>query len=154
MLQRVQTIYLALAVVLLVLCCCMPLATFEAYDFGRIVPLTMYGHAMLGVRGNVITYHPIVLSVLAIIAALVLIVALAGYKNRRRQMRLCTIATGIMLLWVLAYIALCVHYGRVSSTLHLQVAAASPLVALLLALLARHKIKQDEALVHSADRLR
>ncbi len=116
MIQRIQSVYLALAVLLLVLS----------------------------------SYQPsLLLLVLSIIGMVALVIALFGYHNRRRQMRLCAVAAVVIVAWILAYVTLLLTHR-----LALHIVALAPVVALALTLLARRAIKKDDELVRAADRIR
>ncbi len=151
MLQRVQSIYIALAFILLVLCCSMPLATFEPQGMG--FPSTMYTLALMEQGGGVKAYHPALLFIITILAELALAAAFLSFKNRRRQMALCSTAVVIEILWVVAYAVLC-YYLREDTILHVKIAACFPLIAVILTLLARRGIRKDDELVRSVDRIR
>ncbi len=151
MLQRVQTIYLALAIIVLVVCCCLRLATF--YPQGMALPQVMYSLVLVDGTGAVKSYLPLALFLLTVLAEVALVAALCGYKNRRRQMRFCALAIVIELLWVGAYVVVCCAL-RAEHSVHVAPAAACPLVAVVLTLLAMRSIRRDEALVRAADRIR
>lgn len=151
MLQRIQTVYMALAVILLVLCCCMPLATFEPAGMG--LSSVMYSLVLINGDGAIESYMPATLLVLVVIAEILSVYAMLGYKNRRSQILFCSFAVCFELLWIAAYAAL-VYFLKADATPHLAIAASFPLIAVLLTLMARRAIKKDEELVRSADRIR
>ncbi len=149
--QRVQTLYLALAVILLALCCMTPLAAFEPRGMG--FPATMFSLALIGGDGSLATFLPAILFVLAVLSEVALLFALFGFKRRRRQMTLCKMAATLQILWIAAYVAL-VFFLRGESVLRLKIAAFFPLAALVLTILANRMIRKDDELVKSVDRLR
>ncbi len=150
MIQRVQSVYLALAILLLVLSCCMPLATFTPADMQ--FPLRM--HALVVVsNGTIVSWLPTTLLTIIIVTEVLLVTALLSYKRRRRQMTLCSIATALECLWIVAYVLLCIDYHSYG-TVRVTVAAAFPVVAIVVTVLARRGVKRDEALVRAADRIR
>ncbi len=151
MIQRIQSVYIALAIVLPVVCCLMPLATFEPAGVGAYS--VMYSMVLIDGSGAIKSYLPIVLFLLTILSELTLIAALFDYKHRRRQMSLCKVAIICELLWIAAYVVLCV-YLREDYILHVKAVAFIPVVAIVLTLLAHRRIKKDEELVRSADRIR
>lgn len=151
MIQRIQTVYLSLAVILLVLCCCMPLAEFEPEGMG--LPYVMYSLVLLNGNHAVESYLPASLLVVVGIAELVMIAAIVGYRNRRKQMKTCVFAMFLHLVWLFNY-GVFAFVLVPNTTFHVKLAACLPLVALLLTWMARRAIKKDDDLVRSADRIR
>lgn len=151
MIQRIQTVYLALAVILLVLCCCMPLATFEPAGMGK--PDVMYSLVIISGVGEITSFLPTALFVVMVLAELVTLFAIMGYKNRRRQMKLCWLAVLLELLWLIGYAG---KFFTVDEgvTPRVCLAASFPVIAIILTVMARFAIKKDDDLVRSADRLR
>lgn len=151
MIQRIQTVYLALAVLLLVLCCCMPLAEFEPVGMG--LPSVMYNLALLNGEHAFESWLPATLLVWVGLAELAAIMAIVGYKNRKKQMKTCSVAMLFQLLWIVNYVV----YALVlvpETTFHPCMAACMPVVALVLTWMAKRAIKKDDDLVRSADRIR
>ena len=151
MIQRIQTVYLALAIILLVLCCCMPLAHFEPVGMG--LPATMYSIVDLSADGGIQSYLPSVLFAIVVITELVLLFALMGYKDRRRQMTYCSFGIILNLVWVVGFVA--ISYSlKGDTTIHPTFTVCLPVCAMILTWLARRAIRKDEALVRAADRIR
>ncbi len=151
MLQRIQSIYLALAIILLVLCCCMPLAVFEPEGMG--FPRMMYSLVAVNADGAIESYLPAVLLAVVVFAELFSVLALMGYKNRKKQMSLCSITAVFELLWIICYAGI-TFLLKGSDTFRPELAACFPVIALILTLMARRAIKKDDDLVRSADRIR
>ncbi len=151
--QRIQTVYIALTVILLVLCCCMPLALFEPQ--GMEFPSVMYSLVLIDGLGVIKSYCPMMLFVVTAVAVVALIFALAGYRNRRRQIKICRVALSLELLWIVMYAVLCILYLRGNTFIyHTRIAAFFPVAAIVLILLAIRGIKKDDELIRSADRIR
>lgn len=85
--------------------------------------------------------------VMLAVAALISVVTVFLFKNRKRQ-ALCTLP--VMALLVAWYVVLAVYFSWKTLTW----ADAMPMVALLLVVLARKGIMDDEKLVRSLDRIR
>lgn len=151
MIQRIQTVYLALAVILLLLCCCMPLAQFAPEGMG--VPATLYSLVLLDGNGVVESYCPTGQFLLLAIAEVLCIAAIFGYKNRRRQMKICSAAMCMLILWYVAFAAIYFLLAK-GTTLVPEYASCLPVIALIFCWLARKAIKKDDDLVRSADRIR
>ena len=151
MIQRIQTVYLALAILMMVACCCLPLAEFEPVGMG--FPAAMYSLVMLNSDGSIMSYLPCVLFAVTLIIELTLIFAIMGYGNRKSQMRKCCVAMTFEVLWLVCYAALSMML-KGDATFHPCFASCLPLIAFVLTILARRGIKKDDELVRSADRIR
>lgn len=146
MIQRIQTLYLALAAICLS-------GTF-AISFAHLANPT--NESRLFGDGRYDLYDHPVLLFLSAVAALSAAVAIFLFKNRPIQMR----ATLLSLIATLALITLAVAllwfdlagFGEVRPTP--EWGSVLPVAAALLLLLAQRHIKKDEELVRSMDRLR
>jgi len=159
MIQRIQTIYLALVAVLSILGLCLPIGKFyqgthtvATYNNFVLIPSEDYGQAF-----STINLGPIALGVLLIIVALITLMSIMLYRHRMRQLRL-TIFSTILLVGYVAYYAFLTWKYTLAvnpdTTYHLRIAAVLPVVSIILNCLAIHGIRRDEALVRSLDRLR
>ena len=151
MLQRIQTVYLFLALVLTIVCLCLPVATFHEPELGGYTVMTnLWKVTPEGMRD---------LSVWPMFAVLLLtcpivVFAIFLFKNRMLQARLCVVNILLILVWM----ALCAYYvfATLPESCHLEMSftAALPAVSLILYILARRGIIKDEKLVRAADRIR
>ena len=149
MLQRKQTLFLLAALILTIVCLCIPVATFVPQTMGASEQ--MYNLWIADAKGG----HD--LSVWPLFAILLLstpfnVAAIFGYKNRKLQARFCLFLELLMLGWYAVYAVFSQVADR--DTFHVTLAAALPLVSLILYVLARRAILADEALVRAADRIR
>ena len=154
MIQRIQTLYLLLVVVLTGLALWLPLVDFTVG--ADTCTLTAFG--LKDVAG--ITLLPTVyLGVVLVAACLVPLVTIFLFRRRLLQIRLCVVE---MVLLLGSLVMEGVYYflsWRVFSdlTFHTQgfkPAIVLPLVCLLFAYLAARAIFRDELLVRAADRIR
>lgn len=154
MIQRIQTIYLLVAVVMLVVANFFPFAIYGVE--GGSYLLTSWGVVDQGVApytGNtVLCWGLPVCNLLAVVLALV---AIISYKQRVRQMRLCVYG----ILTVLAFhVVLGVQgwmmFSALGATPELTLTAQFPLLSVIFFILAGRAVKRDEALVRSMDRIR
>ena len=154
MIQRIQTVYLLLVVVLLVATLFMPLLTlqigqeFFSMDASGVSSLINQEAAALGTTWG--------LFALTAIIALVAMVTIFLYKNRILQIRLC-VFNALLMIGFYAYVAFLVWrwQGEVPEMQwQLKLGLAFPVIALILDYLAIRNIGADEALVRSLDRLR
>lgn len=154
MIQRIQTIYLLIVVILLSI----TLLTPFAYFMGNGEQFILYVYALKSDSGEVVfpTLYAAVLPVLSLILPLV---TLFLYKRRMLQVRLCVVE---MILLVGSISIMAIHYflsdrlfsELVYSSQGLKVSFALPFIALIFAWLAVRAIFKDELLIRSLDRIR
>ena len=155
MIQRVQSIWLLLAVITLICLFFLPLLTKTVDGIGHGVYTTGLHREMNGESGSgySVTFA-FSLITLNIAAALLSFGAIFFFKNRRLQ-------KGIILsaiLTIIALAALCIYHGQQLpggfSGASIAAGTFLPVVALIFCLLAIRGIRKDEQLLRSADRLR
>lgn len=152
MLQRIQSLYLLLALILTSLLFSMDLAQL-ANETG-LFRLTFSGLYAIDAENKLIvsTYY---ISALLIISDLLLFIAIFLFSKRILQIRICG-----MLLALLAGLSGIIYYiGKTASKelgaeLHFSWALVFPLIALIFVYLAIRAIGKDEALIRSIDRIR
>lgn len=150
--QRKQTVFLLLAIAAIILCLLMPVARLLPAVLGG-VGSTVYN---LGVVADG-AYHFGLSSVLALLLSLAGILAVAAiftFKNRRLQMRLCSLSMLMLALWYVWLALSILTAGSSQTNLSLAFGSCLPLVAFILDWLARRGIKADEELIRSMDRIR
>lgn len=153
MLQRIQTVYLLLALILVGLLAWLPLGDIIAGE-------ELYEFTIRGVfnaeTGNVeINGWPLI-AMLAVIEVLQLLIVF-GFKNRVRQMRMAVFNILIMIgflavAWFFVHSSIKELGGEGGYSFN--IALAFPIVAAILNYLAIRAIGKDEALVRSIDRIR
>lgn len=154
MIQRIQTLYLLLAAILVVTVNFFPLAHCQQ---GAEVCYTMtsIGVDSTGAPFPGAVYWSCFLPACSFFALLLIIMAVFGYKNRVVQMRRCVYAILVLLVYY-------VFFGIQIWTMNdvtgifpdLALVAELPLIAIVFVFLAGRAIKRDEDLVRSMDRLR
>jgi hypothetical protein len=138
MIQRIQTVYLSLSLILSLL--------FYYFAFYRA-----------GIDGALVVSASDHLFLMPMAAAVVLfhVPVIFTYKKRKRQ--------AMLALWLIVLLALYVALGVAAASMEDQngiqvngfgVGALLPLISMVLVWLARNSILKDEALVRSMDRLR
>lgn len=172
MIQRIQTLWLALAVLCMVLCFTLPLASYSLITVDGTEHTARFGlvqdssEELQQITDNPMPMHRMAtwpLIALAMGTMLVSLVAIFFYHNRVLQMRVVAMA----LLLCMAYIALVFiwavdAYGKLATDYLKSMPAQTtwmagsfvPLAALVLLVLAQRSIKRDENKVRAADRLR
>lgn len=155
MLQRVQTLYLLCAAVLMACAFFMPLATFS----GDNQEVVMRSYAFVSPEGESATPWP---AILIGITAVLLLANIFTFKRRWLQLRLCFSAT-VLTLGAQGFVAYYVWHASSNSVVtaaphvvawKLGVAAIFPLAAFVFVLLAARGVIKDNRLVRSLDRLR
>lgn len=143
MIQRIQTVYLLLCVLALVICLYLPIASISGSAL-------MYNLATISAQHTTLTanYELFILLAFAVICDLV---AIFTFKRRRMQMKLCVLANIFSIAW---YVVTAIELFRIEGKVSLHFAFILPLVAIILQILARKGIKHDDDLVRSADRIR
>ena len=136
MIQRKQTLYLLLALIVTTICLCLPIGTFAPTGMG--VDMPVYNLWVVTPGGH--DFSVWVLFLLLLLTCPITIAAIFLYKNRKVQAKLCLYALTLG--------------DDLQATFHFEVIALLPFVALLLYILARKGILADEALVRSMDRIR
>lgn len=147
MLQRIQTVFLLIAAIILGMLYTNPLA--EISDGVDVYLFNIYGIF----KGSDKIFNGISLLIfLSVIVALHVYIIFA-FKNRIRQMRILsfTIILILGLFGLFFYFAYAAFEGE---TVSFKITVALPIVAAILDFLAIRNIGKDEALVRSVDRLR
>lgn len=159
MIQRIQTLYLLAAVILMSLTLFLPLTTFVCGD--EMVVLEAFG-AKIDAAEN--ANMPLYLGVLLAMATALPLVTIFLYKRRMLQIRLGG-AEIALLVGSIAFEAIYIYLtnaslvelyapaeGRVE--INLGVAAFAPIAAIVFVVLAMRATLRDELLVRSLDRIR
>lgn len=152
MIQRIQTIYLLLAAIVTGIFTFMSMATL--YTQGAPIQFSGTGFYEAGSNEAIAYVWP--LTIVCALAALLPLLNIFLYRNRLLQIRVCHFTT-LMLLAVYATFGIYVY--NMSMTLQAEsiqwgAALSMPFVALILNIIAQSRIRADERLVRSADRLR
>ncbi len=157
MIQRKQTLFLALAVLVAALANLFPFAT---YSVGELQVVFRSTGLFMGDGTAMADASPKVpfAAVLGILAALP-VVAIVFYKDRKRQLRFVRftylLGLGALAFAVITDRSIQVYLaGEGAVEVVYGPAFAAPVLVLLLAFLAERGIRKDEALIRSMDRLR
>jgi hypothetical protein len=155
MIQRIQTVYLLLATILMSLTLFLPLATV-INGTSEIVVKAFTVSGLSDVTGTL----PLYLGTLLSITTTLLMTIIFLFKKRMLQIRLCVSAI-VLLVGSAAFIGLYCYrlYDILSTTGAEQIftlgfASLMPIVAIIPVALAIRGIAKDEALVRSLDRIR
>ena len=162
MIQRIQTVYLLLVVVLSFAGL---LSQIGNYTAGEEL-VAAFSNFTFSSYGPCQSYHsagPYALGVLLVMVIFLSGMSIILFRHRMRQLRL-TILSSILLVGYVAVYALFAYFYKenldlvlepsATVTFHLRFVALFPVLSLILNALAIHGIRKDEALVRSLDRLR
>ncbi len=152
--QRIQTVYLALAVIACAICLCLPVA--------NIIPEDMAASSIVYNLWTIAPDGTKTLPALNIVNFVILLFTctmgsctIGLFKNRKLQASLCMLCIVDMIVWIALF---CVNAfsGLIDNGGEMKPAFAAclPIVAMILFFLARKAILKDEALVRSMDRIR
>lgn len=153
MLQRIQTVYLLIVVILTSI----TLFSVQAMLLENATQylLNFKGIFRLEEKGLVFVQNVWALTALCTILPTIALTSILMYKKRLLQIRLSILNTVLLAGY---YGMLFLYLWQAANTLradwHLQIVAAFPLISIILTFLAIRAIGKDEALVKSLDRLR
>lgn len=157
MLQRIQTVYLLLAIALIALSAILPLAFYSNIIQGQQFNYTVLG--FLQPQNDFAKgFNSLPLFIFAAISILLSLVTIFSFKKRKFQLSLSTfnIVAVLFYIGILAYYFSNVITNNAGSNVNisLKYPLTFPAIALIFILLAMRAIKKDENLVKSLDRLR
>lgn len=151
MIQRIQSVYLLLVTVLLVMAMCMPVGQFIGAD-----GVTSHVFKPLGVTLADGTFQSTWgLFGILLLGALIALCTIFLYRNRMLQVRM-TIFSSLLLVgyYIAFFVFMFVLKDDLNASFQLGWALCLPLVAIILNYLAFRGIYRDELMVKAADRLR
>lgn len=152
MIQRIQSVYLIVATILLGSIFAYPLAELLGAE-GQLFIYSFNGLSLENENGMyLLTVPPIILLV---ISACISFISIFLYKKRVLQMRL----NSLNIFLLIGYLGLNYYYiqnfsKQLNGIVSYQIAAIFPFVAAVLTYLAIRAIAKDEALIRSMDRIR
>lgn len=154
MIQRIQSIYLFLAVCVLMLLTANPFAQV-LLNTGDIITLEVFKQTADPVSGKMgISLWPLAILLIVVLGLLILVLFL--YRKRVLQVRLCMLTILIMFgfeAMIYLYTKLTLAQFQAEDSLFLW-PALIPFIAIILTYLAMKAIQKDDAIVKSYERLR
>jgi len=155
MIQRKQSLFLLVAVIVNALCLFLPVMGVTPQGMG--VDTMVYNLGTVGgSNGGMFLSACTPLFCLCSLSAMIALGTIFMYKNRKAQMRMCSCGMFVSVLWYVYYAL--IYFGVVAvagdGEAHFQFAACLPLVAIILIAMARKGVSDDEKLVRAADRIR
>jgi hypothetical protein len=157
MIQRIQTIFLALVVILGIIFSFVPVLGFTGYELDGM----MYSYKTLGVgHGATVIANNMGVGVVQGLIILVALVSIFLFKNRGLQMKLGKLNILLIALQIAAIVMyidtvkLAIGKPVEDVVVSFEIGSIIPLISLILTYLSIRFIKKDEKLVRAADRLR
>lgn len=155
MIQRIQTLYLLVIVILSGFIIFSPIADLINSVDKLTYLVNFKGISLVTTTGNAIVSNIWGLTAISMVVPVISLITIFSFKNRIKQIRFSVINMIFMLGY---YVFLCYYIWSACSQLHtdwhLRLSTVLPLVNLILNYLAIGAIGKDENLVKSADRLR
>ena len=146
-LQRWQTVYLAVAAVLMIV-----FAFFPAIEISLPDGVYALGASFMGKPGT--SGHPdVLLLTLDVLIVVMLVVTTFSYRNLRRQMRQCAITMALTVALLITIGVLGWRYAPVGDVTFTAFNAL-PVIALVGMMMARRGMAADKRLLSESDRLR
>lgn len=152
MIQRKQTLYLIISVILAVICLCLPIGYFISETM--IPDHALYNLWQTTAEGTH-DFSKGALFALLLATCPISVAAIFMYNNRKRQRQLCLINMLCIILWYTLYI----YTGFIADNgnsiqFRVTAIAAFPAASFILNIMARKAILDDEKLIKSVDRIR
>lgn len=150
MIQRKQTLFLLISLVLTVVCLCSSIGEYRSG--GMSADLQVYN--LWVDNGGRHDYSVLWLFLILLITCPITLKAIFSYTDRKLQSRLCLYNILLSLLWYAVFIVAFCVIGKESYNFSVGFGAILPLVSGILYFMARSSIIADEKLVRAADRIR
>lgn len=155
MIQRIQTLYLLVIVILSGITLFSPFAALTNVADGLQYVVNLKGVSLVASTGNQLIQNVWALTALMSIIPLVALTTVFLYKKRILQIRLSIFNTVLMAgYYGLLFIYLWQSGEKLHAEWSLEIVSAFPLINIVLNVLAIRSIGKDEALVKSLNRLR
>lgn len=148
MIQRIQSIYLLLAAILMAVTAFSPILVLNE-------GLTLFSYGIAEADENIVKPTWGIVS-MAGLAALLSLITIFLYNNRKRQAKMTLVTMGVVVFYfVTAIVYLASYLENVFQGIStVAYGIILPVIALILLLMANISIRKDEKLVRSLDRIR
>ena len=151
MIQRIQSVYLLIVTVLLVMAACLPVGQFVGAD-----DVTTHVFKPMGVTMAEGTFQSTWgLFGILLLSAIISFCTIFLFKNRILQVRMTVFSTILLVGYYIAFLVFVYMLkGDLEASFQIGWALCLPLVSIILNYLAFRAILKDEVMVRAADRLR
>ena len=150
MIQRKQTLFMLVAVVLSILCLSLPIGTFMNEGMRVATEYKLWLYTMQGTR----QFTTCPLFVILLLSAILGIYTIFAYHNRVIQARLCTFNMLLIVGWYILFTVFSQILGGKGVEFQMEIGSGAPAFAIAMYFLAYKAIWADEKLVRAADRIR
>ncbi len=155
MIQRIQTVYLLLIVILSGFILFSPIADLISLITKLTYLVDFKGISLVKPTGNTLESNIWGVTTISAVVPIIALITIFSYKNRVKQIRLSVINMIFMVgYYVVLFSYLWPACSRLQADCHLRITAVLPIINLILTFLAIGAIGKDENLVKSLDRLR
>ena len=162
MIQRIQSVYLLVVTILIIICLCSPVGSYIGSDYSVSALTNLCLNNSPAVREQVKQTSPsvkrLVIYLIAVVILLVVAVLAFGtiflFKKRMLQIRLTIFSTILLIGYYATLVTFIFMLKEESMTFSPSWTVCLPLVAIILNWLAIRAIGKDEVLVKAYDRLR
>ena len=150
MIQRIQSVYLLVVTILLIVCMCTPVGAYIAEDYS----VSKFTNLCIVSADGVKDYAPWAIFVILVVAALLSFTTIFMFKKRMLQIRMTIFSTILLVGYYATLITFIFMLKDDSMTFSASWTLCLPFVAIILSWLAIRAIGKDEVLVKAYDRLR
>ncbi|HET9486524.1 MAG TPA: DUF4293 domain-containing protein [Chryseosolibacter sp.] len=155
--QRIQTVFLFIAILSLIAAIFFPIWVFEAADETHKLFALHYSTTRPGANGTAIVHQYLpysITAILAIASITVSVIEIGKYKDRMLQMKLGALNSFLLAGTILSAFLFSNQLSKEMGGGQLGLGLWLPGIAVLCNLLANHFIRRDEKLVRDSNRLR
>ena len=149
MIQRIQSVYLLVVSILMIICMCNPVGSIIA----NTNEISEFGNLFITLPDGTKDYAPWALFVILLIVAILAFVTIFLFKKRMLQIRL-TIFSSVVLIGYYLTLAALIFMTAEDTSFTPSWTICLPFIGIILNWLAIRGIGADEALVKAYDRLR
>lgn len=149
MIQRIQSVYLLVVTILMIVCMCSPVGSIIA----NTNEISEFGNLCITMPDGTKDYAPWALFSILLVVAILSFVTIFLFKKRMLQIRLTIFSSVVLIGYYLALVAM-VFMLADDTSFTPSWSVCLPFVAIILNWLAIRGIGADEALVKAYDRLR
>lgn len=153
--QRIQTLYLAIAIVINLVTFTLNIAEFQIEE--QLHEFSIYG--LLDKSGESLLYSTTTLSVINLLSVLISLVVIFMFKKRQLQIKLSQLNLFVQVILVAAIFFMldaAASQFQLDTEIHLNygIGILTSILPMVFIYLAIRSIKKDEALIRAADRIR
>ena len=149
MIQRIQSVYLLVVTILMIVCMCSPVGSIIA----NTNEISEFGNLCITMPDGTKDYAPWALFAILLVVAILSFVTIFLFKKRMLQIRLTIFSSVVLIGYYLALVAYILMLAE-DTTFSASWTICLPFVSIILNWLAIRGIGADEALVKAYDRLR